>query len=89
MTTFQDLPDTIGVKEYMDWRNCGRMTADAAFHSKGFPRLWNESNKLQADKRAVLLFELGLTKEDRELVLKEIARELVSREMKGGENNVD
>ena len=54
---YQDLPDTIGVKEYMDWRKVGRATADKVFHSKNFPRLKYTGNILKADKRAVLIYE--------------------------------
>ncbi len=77
MKTYNELPDTITPLDYMEWRNCGRATADAVFHSKGFPRLENTGTKLLADKRAVLLYELGLTKEDKEIVLKEIAKEVI------------
>ena len=58
---FKNLPDTIGVKEYMSWRNCGRKTADEVFHSKNFPRLPHTGNRLMADKYAVLAYELGIS----------------------------
>ena len=76
--TFQTLPDTIGVTDYMEWRKCGRATADAIFHARGFPRIKNTGSKLIADKRAVLLYELGLNEEDKKEILKEIAREIIA-----------
>lgn len=75
--TYKELPDTITVYDYMEWRGCGRATADAIFHAKGFPRIENTGVKLIADKRAVLLFELGLSEQDRKEVLKEMAREII------------
>ncbi len=74
---YEELPDTIGVEDYMKWRGCGRATADAVFHQKGFPRVQGTGTKLIADKRAVLLYELGLSKEDKQEVLKEIAKEII------------
>ena len=83
---YEDLPDTITPIEYMLWRNCGRATADAVFHAKNFPRIQNTGTKLLADKRAVLIYELGLSEEDRKEVLKEIAREIINRGVKINEN---
>lgn len=77
---YEDLPDTITPIEYMQWRGCGRATADAVFHAKDFPRLQNTGTKLLADKVAVRLYELGLSEEDRKEVLKEIAREMIRKE---------
>lgn len=77
---YEDLPDTITPIEYMLWRGCGRATADAVFHAKDFPRIQNTGTKLMADKRAVLLYELGLSGEDRKEFLKEIAREIIREE---------
>lgn len=77
---YEDLNDTITPIDYMQWRGCGRATADAIFHAKDFPRLQNTGTKLLADKRAVLLYELGLSEEDRKEVLKEIAREMIGKE---------
>ncbi len=74
---YEDLPDTIGVLEYMQWRRCGRATADAVFHAKDFPRIQNTGTKLMADKRAVLLYELGLSEEDKKETLKEIAKQII------------
>ena len=74
---YEDLPDTIGVEDYMKWRRCGRATADAVFHAQGFPRIKNTGTKLIADKRAVLLYEMGLSSESLETVLKEIAKNML------------
>ena len=76
---YEDLPDTITPIDYMKWRGCGRATADAVFHAKDFPRLRNTGTKLLADKRAVLLYEMGLSKENIECVLKEIAKEMMMK----------
>lgn len=75
--TYEELPDTIGVLDYMEWRNCGRCTADAVFHAKGFPRIKNAGTKLIADKRAVLLYELGLEDDKLQIVLTEMAKKLI------------
>lgn len=72
---YELLPETIGIKEYSEWRNCGRNSALKRFHSKGFPLI--DGLSLKADKRAVLLFELGLNSEDRKVLLKEIAKEII------------
>lgn len=77
---YEDLPDTITPIEYMQWRGCGRATADAVFHAKDFPRIQNTGTKLMADKRAVLFHELGLPEEDRKEVLNEMAREMIRKE---------
>lgn len=75
--TYEDLPDTITVDDYGKWRRLGKAIASQKFHSKGFPRLQNCGNKLLADKRAVLLFELGLNEEDKQFVLKELAHKII------------
>ena len=74
---YEDLQDTITVEDYMAWRGCGRATADAVFHAKGFPRIPNTGTKLIADKRAVLLFEMGLSEENLQIVLKEVAQKII------------
>lgn len=79
---YEDLNDTITPYDYMEWRGCGRATADAVFHAKGFPRLKNTGTKLLADKRAVLLYELGLSEEDKKEVLQEIAKQMIKEEVK-------
>lgn len=76
---YEDLPDTITPIDYMKWRGCGRATADAVFHAKDFPKIKNTGTKLLADKRAVLLYEMGLPKEEIECVLKEIAKEMLRK----------
>ena len=83
---YQDLPDTIGVKEYMDWRKVGRATADKIFHAKGFPRLKNTGNSLKADKRAVLLYEtignLNIPQDDLNKIIIQIMKgELTNEEI--------
>ena len=47
------------------------------FNSKGFPRLKGTGTKHVADKRAVLLYELGLKEEEKKEVLKEMARQII------------
>lgn len=74
---YEDLPDTIGVEDYMEWRGCGRATADTIFHAKNFPRIKNTGTKLIADKLAVRLFEMQLPEEERIALLKEIGKSLV------------
>jgi hypothetical protein len=75
--TYADLPDTITPLDYAEWRNMGEASAREKFKSKGFPRLKGTGVKQLADKRAVLLYELGLSEEDRQAVLKEIAKEVI------------
>lgn len=74
---YEELPETISPLDYMEWRGVGRAVADATFHAKGFPRLENTGNKLLADKRAVFIYELGLKEEERQTVLKEIAKKII------------
>ncbi|MBQ4123575.1 hypothetical protein IJD44_07660 [bacterium] len=74
---YEDLPDTIGIEDYMEWRGVGDATARNIFNSKGFPRLKGTGVKQLADKRRVLLYELGLTEEDKKEVLKEMARKII------------
>lgn len=76
-TKYEDLPDTITPFDYADWRGCGENKAREIFNSKGFPRIKGTGVKQLADKRAVLLFELGLSAEDKTEVLKEIARAII------------
>lgn len=75
--TYQDLPDTITPLDYAKWRGCGESKAREIFNSKGFPRIKGVGVKQLADKRAVLLHELGLKEEDRKEFLKEIARQII------------
>ncbi len=74
---YVDLPDTITPFDYADWRGVGESTARERFNSKGFPRLEGTGVKQLADKRRVLLYELGLTEEQMTEVLKEMARAII------------
>lgn len=74
---FKDLPDTITPYDYMEWRGLEEPTARNIFNSKGFPRIQGTGVKQIADKRAVLLYELGLKEEDRKEIFKEIAKEMI------------
>ena len=74
---YSDLPDTITPLDYADWRGVGESTAREIFNSKGFPRLKGTGVKQLADKRRVLLYELGLTDEQMMEVLKEMARAII------------
>ena len=76
---YNALPDTITPYDYMEWRGVGENIAREIFNSKGFPRIEGTGVKQLADKRAVLLFELGLKEEDRKEVLKEIARQIIQK----------
>lgn len=75
--TFSDLPDTITPYDYAEWRGIGENKAREIFNSKGFPRIEGVGVKQIADKRAVYLYELGLSEEDRKEVLKEMARKII------------
>ncbi len=75
--TFKELPDTITPHDYSEWRGCGEGKAREIFNSKGFPRIKGTGVKQLADKRAVLLYELGLKEEEKQEVLKEIARQII------------
>lgn len=74
---YEDLNDTITPLDYADWRGIGENKAREIFNSKGFPRIKGTGAKQVADKRAVLLYELGLQEEDRKEVLKEIAKQII------------
>lgn len=75
--TYVELNDTITPLDYAQWRGVGENTARNIFNSKGFPRIQGTGVKQVADKRAVLLYELGLYEEDRKEVLKELARQII------------
>ena len=75
--TFQELPETISPMDYANWRGIGENKAREIFNSKGFPRLQGTGVKQLADKRAVFLHELGLKPEEKQEVLKEIARKII------------
>lgn len=74
---YSELPDTITPFDYAEWRGVGENTAREIFNSKGFPRLKGTGVKQLADKRRVLLYELGLTDEQMLEVLKEMARAII------------
>lgn len=75
--TYEELPETITPYDYADWRGCGESKAREKFNSKDFPRIKGMGVKQIADKRAVLLYELGLKEEEKQEVLKEIARKII------------
>lgn len=75
--TFQNLPDTITPFDYAEWRGIGENKAREIFNSKGFPRIQGVGVKQLADKRAVLLYELGLDEENMQLMLREIAKAII------------
>ena len=75
--TFNELPETITPYDYADWRGIGASKAREIFNSKGFPRIKGTGVKQLADKRAVLLYELGLRDEEKQEILKEIARQII------------
>lgn len=74
---YEELPDTITPLDYADWRGIGENKAREIFNSKGFPKLRGVGNKQIADKRAVFLHEMGLDNEDRTVILKEMARQII------------
>jgi len=75
--TFENLPDTITPLDYAEWRGVGENTAREIFNSRGFPRIQGTGVKQLADKRAVFLFELGLSEEDKREILKEMAKKII------------
>lgn len=75
--TFKDLPETITPYDYADWRGIGENKAREIFNSKGFPKLKGTGVKQLADKRAVLLHDLGLEGENLQIVLQEIAKQII------------
>ena len=74
---YKDLPDTITPLDYAEWRGVGGNTARNIFNSKGFPRVKGAGVKQIADKRAVLLYDMGLSGENLQTILKEIARQII------------
>lgn len=75
--TYNELPDTITPYDYAEWRGIGENKAREIFNSKGFPRVQGTGVKQLADKRAVYLYELGLTEKEKKEVLKEIVKEII------------
>ena len=74
---YEDLPETITPYDYADWRGIGDNKAREIFNSKGFPKLKGTGVKQLADKRAVLLHDLGLEGENLQTVLQEIAKQII------------
>lgn len=75
--TYTELPDTITPLDYAEWRGIGENKAREIFNRKDFPRIQGTGVKQIADKRAVLVYELGLTSEDRKEILKEMAKSII------------
>ena len=75
--TFKDLNETITPLDYANWRGIGESKAREIFNRKDFPRLKGTGVKQLADKRAVYLYDLGLKEEEKQTVLKEIAKEII------------
>ena len=71
------MPDTITPLDYAEWRGIGENKAREIFNSKDFPRIQGTGVKQIADKRAVYLYELGLSEQDKKEVLKEMARQII------------
>lgn len=74
---YEDLNDTITPFDYAEWRGIGENKAREIFNRKDFPRIKGTGVKQLADKRAVLLYELGLKEEEKQIVLKEIAKKII------------
>lgn len=77
---YEELPETITPLDYANWRGIGENKAREIFNSKGFPRIKGTGVKQLADKVAVRLYELGLEPEEKQEVLKEIAKEILRKE---------
>ena len=75
--TYKELPETITPLDYAKWRGIGESKAREIFNRGDFPRIKGTGVKQLADKRAVYLYELGLTEEDKKEVLKEMARQII------------
>ena len=73
---FRNLPETITPEIYAEWRNIGLHKARERFHSRGFPLIEGMGTKLIADKRAVMLFDLGLNDKQRAMIYHEIAEQI-------------
>ena len=58
--SYEELPDTITYFDYALWRGIGENSAREHFNKKNFPRLKCAGNKIIADKRAVLMYDLNL-----------------------------
>lgn len=74
---YKDLKDTITPFDYAEWRGIGENKAREIFNRKDFPRIKGTGTKQLADKRAVLLYDLGLTGSDKQEILQEIAKQII------------
>ena len=74
---YEELPDVITPYDYADWAGIGENKAREIFNRKDFPRIKGTGVKQVADKRAVLLYQMGLSEEDRKEVLKEMAKSIL------------
>lgn len=74
---YKNLPETITPYDYAEWRGIGETKAREIFNSKDFPKLKGTGVKQLADKRAVLLHDLGLEGENLQTVLQEIAKQII------------
>ena len=74
---YEDLPETITPFDYAEWRGIGENKAREIFNRKDFPRLKGTGVKQLADKRAVILYDLGLSQEEKTEVLQERARKII------------
>lgn len=74
---YEELPETITPLDYAEWRGIGETKAREIFNRKDFPRLKGTGVKQLADRRAVFLYDLGLKEEEKQEVLKEIAKSIL------------
>ena len=74
---YSELNETITPLDYAKWRGIGENKAREIFNRKDFPRIQGTGVKQVADKRAVFLYDLGLSGENLQTILKEIARQII------------
>lgn len=74
---YEELNETITPLDYAEWRGIGENKAREIFNRKDFPRIQGTGVKQVADKRAVFLYDLGLSVADKKEVLQEIARQII------------
>lgn len=74
---YKDLPDTITPADYAKWRGIGENKSYEIFNSKGFPLIKGMGVKKLADKRAVLLYDLGLDNEQKQEILHGLVKEII------------
>ena len=86
---YKDLPDTISPEIYAEWRNIGLHKAREKFHSKGFPLIKGMGTKLIADKRAVMLFDLGLDEKQQASICNKIAEQITGEMVSLGGDSSD